>query len=240
MSAPAATSSPSRDGHRAARAGRPEPAAAAPAPADRSAAASRCSARRSSPPSPTSTRATSRRTSRPARSSATCSSGSSSWPTSWRWSCSTCRRRRGWRRGATSPSCAARAFRARSTCFLWVQAEIVAIATDLAEFVGAAIGAAPAVRHRPVSGRADHRRRRVRDPRARAARLPALRAGDHRPAGARRARLPLRLRRRRQPRRGGHRRRPACRASAAPRRCCWRWGSSARRSCRTSSTCTRR
>ncbi len=49
---------------------------------------------------------------------------------------------------------------------LWVQAELVAMATDVAEFVGAAIGLT----------------RRVRHPRAGTARLSPVRAGDHRPA----------------------------------------------------------
>ena len=42
-------------------------------------------------------------------------------------------------RQATCPSCAASTSRARSPVGLWVQAEVIAIATDLAEFVGAAI-----------------------------------------------------------------------------------------------------
>ena len=58
---------------------------------------------------------------------------------------------------------------------LWVQAELIAMATDLAEFVGRGDRAQPALRRPAVRGRADHRRRRVRDPRPAGARLPALR-----------------------------------------------------------------
>ena len=79
-----------------------------------------------------------------------------------------------------------------ATSGLWVQAEIIAIATDLAEFVGAADRAQPAVRRPRVRGRPDHRGRGVRDPRAPAARLPALRAGDRGLPRDRLPRLPLR------------------------------------------------
>ena len=67
---------------------------------------------------------------------------------------------------------------------LWIQAELVAMATDLAEFVGAALGAQPALRDPALPGRPDHRRRVVRDPRAADARLPAARGGDRRAASA--------------------------------------------------------
>src|SRR5829696_1535069 len=50
------------------------------------------------------------------------------------------------------------------TVGLWLQAEVVAIATDLAEFVGGD-RAPPPVRRAAVSGRPDHRGRRLRDPR---------------------------------------------------------------------------
>ena len=43
-------------------------------------------------------------------------------------------------RPQTCPSCAATSSRGRSPWALWVQAELVAMATDLAEFVGAALG----------------------------------------------------------------------------------------------------
>ena len=46
----------------------------------------------------------------------------------------------------------------------WLQAEIVAMATDLAEFVGAAVGHQPGLRRPAAAGRADHRRRRIRHP----------------------------------------------------------------------------
>ena len=73
--------------------------------------------------------------------------------------------------------------------------------------------AQPAVRRAAAAGRADHRRRRVRDPRARAARLPAVRDRHRRPA---RDRLPrLRLR---PGRRGSLASRNRGRARAQPRR----------------------
>ena len=61
---------------------------------------------------------------------------------------------------------------------LWVQAEIMAMSTDIAEFLGAALGLEPAVRRAAAAGGPDHRADRVRDPRATDARVPALRAGD--------------------------------------------------------------
>ena len=75
---------------------------------------------------------------------------------------------------------------------LWIQAELMAMSTDIAEFLGAALGSQPAVRRSAAGGRADHRRDRLRDARAAIARLPALRAGDQRAAGPRVRRLPLR------------------------------------------------
>ena len=62
-----------------------------------------CSARHSSPPSPTSIPAMSRPTSARARSSASCWCGSSSWPTPWRDSSSTCRPNSDWSAGARCP-----------------------------------------------------------------------------------------------------------------------------------------
>ena len=56
---------------------------------------------------------------------------------------------------------------------LWVQAEIVAIATDLAEFVGAAIALNLLFGVPPFAAGPDHRRRRLRDPGAAAARATA-------------------------------------------------------------------
>ena len=121
---------------------------------------------------------------------------------------------------------------------LWVQAEIVAMATDLAEFVGAAIGLQPAVRGAAVPGRADHRGGRVRRAGAGAARLPPVRAGDRRAARPGAARLRLR------PARGRAEPGELARAGAELRRraaaCCSPPASSAPRSCRTWSTCTRR
>ena len=66
------------------------------------------------------------------------------------------------------------------------------MATDLAEFVGAAVGLNLLFGVPLLPGRPDHRGRRVRDPGPGAARLPPLRAGDRRPARHRAARLRLR------------------------------------------------
>ena len=97
----------------------------------------------------------------------------------------------------------------------------------------------PALRRAAAGGRPDHRRHRVRHPRAAASRLSPLRAGHHRPARHHLARLPLRDAAH-QPAGQGLARRPR----PAPRRqqslSCWRSASSARPSCRTPSTCTRR
>ena len=105
----------------------------------RATAGFRCSVRRSSPPSPTSIPATWPPMSAPAPSSASCWCGSSSWRTSWRGWSSTCRPS-----SASSP--AARSRRPspttparRTRIAYWLQAELVAMATDLAEVVGGAI-----------------------------------------------------------------------------------------------------
>ena len=126
------------------------------------------------------------------------------------------------------------------SCGLWVQAELIAMATDLAEFIGAAIAlnllfGVPLFPAGLITAR-----RRVRDPRAAAARLPhasssrsaallgvillgflydTLRSA-HDASGIARGLHPA--------------------ASPAPTRSCSPPASSARRSCRTSSTCTRR
>ena len=81
------------------------------------------------------------------------------------------------------------------------------MATDLAEFVGAAIALNLLFGVPLFAAGPDHRGRRVRDPRAADARLPALRARDRRAARRHPARLPLRhaahrLRRRRGRRSG--------------------------------------
>ena len=73
--------------------------------------------------------------------------------------------------------------------FLWLQAEAVAMATDLAEFIGAALGfhllfGMPLLPAGPA-----HRRRRVRDPGRRAARRPPSRGRHHRPRRRDRGRL---------------------------------------------------
>ena len=83
---------------------------------------------------------------------------------------------------------------------LWVQAELIAMATDLAEFVGAAIALNLLFGVPLFAAGPDHRGRRLRDPRPPAARLPALRDRDRRAARRDPARLPLRdAARRRRP-----------------------------------------
>ena len=72
----------------------------------------------------------------------------------------------------------------------------------------------PALRRPAARGRPDHRGRRLRHPGPGTARLPALRAGDHRPAGAGRGRLRVPVLRRRRPAVRAARRRPG----AAPGR----------------------
>ena len=74
---------------------------------------------------------------------------------------------------------------------LWVQAELIAMATDLAEFVGAALGLNLLFDVPLLRRRADHGGRRVRDPGPGAARLPPFRAGHRRPAGHRLPRVRL-------------------------------------------------
>ena len=75
---------------------------------------------------------------------------------------------------------------------LWVQAEIIAIATDLAEFVGAAIALNLLFGVPPFTAGLMTAAVAFGDPRAADARLPPLRARDRRPAGDRAARLRLR------------------------------------------------
>ena len=89
------------------------------------------------------------------------------------------------------------------SCGLWVQAELIAMATDLAEFVGAAI-ALNLLFGVPLfaAGLITARGRLRRSSALQTARLPPLRAGDRRAARRDPARLPLRhaadrLRRRR-------------------------------------------
>ena len=139
--------------------------------------------------SPTSTRATSRRTSPAARSSATCCVwvivASNLMAMLDPDALGEARHRH---RAATSPRSAARASRGARAILLWLQAEVIAMATDLAEFLGAAlgfhllfgIGLFPAA---ILTGD-----RGVRDPRPAALRLPAAR-GDDRGDGRRDRRL---------------------------------------------------
>ena len=63
---------------------------------------------------------------------------------------------------------------------MWVASEIAAMATDLAESLGAAIGLSAAVRPAAAARPADHLRRHLRHAAAARPRLPPDRAGDHR------------------------------------------------------------
>ena len=83
-------------------------------------------------------------------------------------------------------------FSRRTSIGLWMQAEIVAMACDIAEVVGAALGLNLLFGIPLFPAGADRRRRRLRDPRPPADGLPAPRGRD-RGAGRRRRRL-LRLR----------------------------------------------
>ena len=104
---------------------------------------------------------------------------------------------------------------------LWVQAELIAMATDLAEFVGAAI-ALNLLFHVPLfAAGPHHRRRRLRDPRrCRAKGYRRFEARHRRAARAHHPRLPLRHAADRLRRRGG-RQAASSRASPGPTRCCW-------------------
>ena len=138
----------------------------------------RSSGRRSSPASPTSTRATSRRTS-PAASKF-------GYLLVWVIVASnlmamliqTLSAKLGIVTRRNLPEVCRDQFSRRTSFLLWVQAEVIAMATDLAEFLGAAIG------FQLLSGRACCSRpcitgdRRVRDPRPAAVRLPPVRGGD--------------------------------------------------------------
>ena len=75
---------------------------------------------------------------------------------------------------------------------MWVQAEIMAMSTDIAEFLGAAIGMNLLFNVPLLPAGLHDRRPRVRDPRTPDTRLSPLRARDHRAAGDHLPRLPLR------------------------------------------------
>ena len=67
---------------------------------------------------------------------------------------------------------------------MWIQAEIMAMSTDIAEFLGAALGLNLLFGVPMLVGGADHRRDRLRDPRAPDPGFPAVRARDHRRSSA--------------------------------------------------------
>ena len=119
----------------------PHVSAAAPSRAPRaaSAARSRCSARPSSPPSPTSTPATSPPTSPAAPSTATCCVWVIVAANLMAMLVQYLSAKTGIATGRNLPELCREHFPRPVTWGLWVQAEAIAIATDLAEFVGAAI-----------------------------------------------------------------------------------------------------
>ena len=121
---------------------------------------------------------------------------------------------------------------------LWIMGEISALATDLAEFLGAALGFSP-LRLAALPGGAAHGRRGVRDPGRRATRVPSPRIRDHGLRGRDLARVRDRalddppLLRGDRPARPGPDDRPAEHLRRGG-------GCSAPRSCPTSFTCIRR
>ena len=128
--------------------------------------AARCSAPRSSPASPTSTRATSPRTSPAAPSTATCCCGCSSRANLMAMLIQNLSAKIGIATGKNLPELCREHFPRPVTWGLWVQAELIAMATDLAEFVGAAIALNLLFGVPLFAAGPDHRGRRVRDPRA--------------------------------------------------------------------------
>ena len=78
--------------------------------------------------------------------------------------------------GMNLPRCAGQEFPRPVTIGLWIQAEVVAMATDLAEFIGAALGLNLLFGDAASVGGRTHRRVRVRHPGAAdARRFPAPR-----------------------------------------------------------------
>ena len=122
----------------------------------------RCSARRSSPASPTSTPATSPRTSPAARSTATCCCGCSLAANLMAMLIQNLSAKIGIATGRNLPELCREHFPRPVTCGLWVQAELIAMATDLAEFVGAAIALNLLFGVPLFAAGPDDRRRRVR------------------------------------------------------------------------------
>ena len=83
--------------------------------------------------------------------------------------------------GRNLPEICRERYSRRTSFLLWIQAEVIAMATDLAEFTGAAIGlnllfGIPLFPAALLTGR-----RGLRDPRAADARIPAARGDDRRP-----------------------------------------------------------
>ena len=137
-------------------------------------ASARCclsSGRPSSPPSPIWIPAISPRTSRAVRASAIACSGWCSSPTS-----SPCSSRRSRRSSASSRAAISRSFAASTSqnplvIFYWIVSEIAAMATDLAEFLGATIGFNLLFGLPLCDRRHRHRRHHLFDPAARAPRI---------------------------------------------------------------------
>ena len=168
----------------------------------------RCSARRSWPRSPTWTRATSPRTSPAAPSSATCCCGWSLAANLMAMLIQYLSAKVGIATGRNLPELCREHFPRRVSVGLWIQAELIAMATDLAEFVGAAIAPQPALRRPAVRRRADHRRRSPsRSSGSRRAATAASRPRSRGSLGVDPARLPVRGASTPTPDAGGDRRR---------------------------------
>ena len=97
----------------------------------------------------------------------------------WPFWCSIWRRNWESRRAARFPKIAASEFSRPMTIVLWLAAEIAAMATDLAEFLGAALGFYLLIRNSHAAGRGGHRRVRDADSGHRAVRISVARARHH-------------------------------------------------------------
>ena len=81
--------------------------------------------------------------------------------------------------GRNLPEVCREHFSRRTSIGLWIQAELIAMATDLAEFLGAALGIKLLLGIPLFPAAVHHRRDHVPHPRAAALRVPPARGGDH-------------------------------------------------------------
>ena len=122
----------------------------------------------------------------------------------------------------------AASFSTPTRIFLWLQAEAVAMATDLAEFIGAALGFHLLFGLPLLPGGRAHGRRRVRDPGRRAARRAPPRGRHHGARRDHRGRLRVPDASTPIPTAAPSSRASSSRASTARRACSWPPASSAR------------